>query len=370
MKIMFGHDDFSAVQKLWTAFWQGENKSPLFAVTIPKNGKTADPMPPYLSWFSGAYDDAAAQAARWRESREFYGAAVPCFQCSFGSDDFAAFTGADLSYNPIGGDSTGGTSWCGHVLKSLEKAEIRFEPQGKWWTKTREFYRALKRRLGGEVMIAAPNIGAGLDALSALYGPEELLLALMDDPCLVRRSLDQIDAAYTETIKACAELFEFEKYGSVTRHGMYSPGWINIPQCDFSCMISPAFFEEFAVPSLTHEFSFMTGGEYHFDGPGAIKHLESIVNIPGLEVIQWVPGAGTGEQQDWTSLYKRILSLGKGLILGCNAEGAEELVRKFRSRKLFVQIWGLKTRTEAEDFLYRMDKVWESIEANSQEAIV
>jgi 5-methyltetrahydrofolate--homocysteine methyltransferase len=142
---------------------------------------------------------------------------------------------------------------------------------------------------------------------------------------------------------------------------MYSTGVINVPQCDFSCMISPEYFEEFAVQSLNHEFSFMNGGEYHLDGPDAIKHLERLVQIPGLDIIQWVPGAGAASEKDWTELYKRILSLGKGLILGCRIDQAEDLVKKYHSKNLFIQISGIKSGMEAEDFLYRMEKLWDNV---------
>jgi 5-methyltetrahydrofolate--homocysteine methyltransferase len=357
---MFGHDDFSKVQKLWTNFWKGKNEAPLFSIITPKNGREIPSKPPYLSWFNGNFEETADALAAWYESCEFYGAAVPCFAQSFGADDFAALIGADLSYRPTEDGPEDSTSWSSPVLNSLEDTDIRFDPKGKWWQRNVEFHDILKKRLGDTVMIATPTLSAGLDALSALYTPGKLLMDLVDAPELVHRALEQINAAYTGITGACAELFEYKKNGSINRHGMYSTGTINVPQCDFSCMISPEYFEEFAAPSLHHEFSFMDGGEYHLDGPDAVKHLERLVKIPGLDIIQWVSGAGSASQKDWTGLYRRILSLGKGLILGCRADQTEDLINKYRSNKLFIQVFGIKSKMEAEDFLYRMEKIRES----------
>ena len=225
-----------------------------------------------------------------------------------------------------------------------------------------EFHDVLKRTLGESVMIAAPTISAGLDGLVGLYGANNLLTDLADEPELVKDALCQINAAYTEVLLAMDTVFEVGRYGSINRHGMYTAGRINVPQCDFSCMISPAMFEEFAIPSLVHEFSLLDAGEYHLDGPDAIRHLDRIAEIPGLKVIQWVPGVGEAAAMDWTSLYHKIVSLGKGLILGGTAEAMEAAQRAYRTPNMFLSIYGVKSPMEAEDTLCRMEKLWEEME--------
>ena len=56
---------------------------------------------------------------------------------------------------------------------------------------------------------------------------------------------------------------------------------------------------------------------YHLDGPGQIPHLDILLEIPELDGIQWVPGAGnpgTGSAE-WFPMYRRIQEKGKLLIL-------------------------------------------------------
>ena len=349
--MLFGHDSFSDIQQIWNDFWEEKNKKPLYAITIPKDGKEIMMQPPYLSWFNGDYQKAADSLARWYESCEFYGCAIPCFSISFGADDFAALIGCDLNYRPYDDGSGSGTSWTLPILDNLESINIHFNPNGKWWNNISAFHRILKQRLGDTVMIAPPTLSAGLDALSALYSPQSLLMDLIDVPELVHNALDQINNSYTEIVKACEDLFEIKKYGTVNRHGAYSSKFTTVLQCDFSCMISPELFEEFAMLSLQHEFTLVHGSEYHLDGPDALKHLERLLQIPELDLIQWVPGAGFGEKQDWTDLYKHILKSGKGLILGTNAANIKIFLEKFQSKKMFIPVHGIKSRMEAEDFL-------------------
>ena len=355
--MMFGHNDFPAVQKIWDDFWEGKNREPVYSITIPKNGKEIHPPPVYLSWCNGDYQGTADALARWYESCEFYGSAIPYFYETFGPDTFSALLGADLSYTPPINDTSRGNSWAVPVLKNLEKTDIHFDPDGKWWNNTAAFHDVLKKRLGDTVMITLPTFIAGLDALSALYSPEALCMALLDVPELVHHALDQINTAYTEIVKACSKLFEIEKYGSITRNGAYSSGIINFPQCDFSCMISPEMFEEFAMQSLRHEFSFMRGGEYHLDGPGALKHLDRLLQIPELDIIQWVPGAGEAKKQDWTDLYMRILKSGKGVVMKTHVDEAEALLKKYNSKKMYIIISGIKSQMQAEDFLAKVNAV-------------
>ncbi|MBW7997392.1 MAG: hypothetical protein FVQ81_12630 [Candidatus Glassbacteria bacterium] len=55
----------------------------------------------------------------------------------------------------------------------------------------------------------------------------------------------------------------------------------------------------------------------NLDGPDALKHLDMLLDIPGLNGIQWVPGTGnpgTGSPV-WFDIYRRIQEKGKLLLL-------------------------------------------------------
>ena len=315
-------------------------------MAVIKPGCAEQAPPRYLEWFEGgaSFQQAADKLAGWYESHLFLGDAFPYFNLSFGADDFAAYLGADLQ---LSDDAT--TSWPVHALHGLHNAKIRFDPNGKWWNRTAEFYTVLRRTLGDSIMIAAPTLSAGLDGLAGIYGVTNLLEAIIDEPEAVHEALLQIDAAFSDATKAVRELFEYDRYGSITRHGMYIEGDIGVPQCDFSCMISGEMFREFALPSIRHEISRLTLAEYHMDGPGAIRHLEDLCSLTNLHTIQWVPGAGEAAEQDWTWLYQKIQALGKSILAWGGPERLLALQNTLCSPAAFYTVH-VKTLEQAQRF--------------------
>jgi len=351
MNTMFGRGDFEAVQDRWDGFWAGKNTNPIFSITVPKNGAECAPKPHWLAGFGGDYRAVADDLARWAESCEFYGDAIPIFPLSFGSDNFAAFCGANLTL-ARGGDTT----WPSHPLKTLRGAKIAFDPNGKWWQRMVEYHDTLQRALGDSVLLCIQNLSGGLDGLVGLYGNTNLLMDMVDAPQAVHETMLQVNEAFTQAHEACARLFEYEKYGCATRLGQYARGAVGIPQCDTSCMISPEMFEEFAVPCLLHEIDALDAVIYHLDGPGAIRHLERLARIPKVRVVQWVAGAGEAATRDWTPLRRRILSLGKGLTLHGDAQQVAQMRRELQSNDIIFEVKGLKSRMQAEDFLAEMEQ--------------
>jgi len=331
----------------WKGYWERTNNRPLLSITIPKPGVEAHRAPRYLEAFKGgsAFQLVADQLARWYESHLFLEDAIPYYALTFGADDFAAFTGSDLQLS-----ADGTTSWSVKTVNDLAHAKIAFDPNGEWWSKTAEFYHVLRKTLGNSIMISAPTLSAGLDGLAAHFGVSELLIALMDEPELVLDVLAQVNQAYTDAMKASKQLFEFEKYGSTTRHGMYTQGDIGVPQCDFSCMISSEMFEEFALPSLRHEMSELTYAEYHLDGPGAIRHLEALCRLEKLHTVQWVPGSGEAERQDWLWLYQKIVDCGKSFLAGGSPSTILRLNRKLHTNAAFYIVYS-QDEHEVTEFL-------------------
>lgn len=350
--MMFGRSDFGAVQRRWDDFWAGKNSGPMYSITVPKNGVECMPKPHWLAGYGGDYQAVADTLARWADSCEFYGGAMAMFPLSFGSDNFAAFCGADLALAPAGD-----TTWPSHPLKTLKGVRIAFDPNGKWWSRMVEYHHVLKRTLGDTVLLCIQNLSGGLDGLVGLYGNTNVLLDMVDEPEAVREALEQIDEAFTQAHEACAKLFEYEKYGSGIRLGLYSRGAAGVPQCDTSCMISSEMFEEFAVPGLLHELDSLDAVVYHLDGPGVLRHLDRLAGMPKIRAIQWVAGAGEAASRDWTPLRRQILSLGKGLLLHGDAGQVAQMRRELPSKDIFFEVKGLKSRAQAEDFLAGMEQM-------------
>jgi 5-methyltetrahydrofolate--homocysteine methyltransferase len=334
--------DFDAARADWDRFWRGELDRPLVAAEVPKPDVEPAPKPPYIAGHDGNFTPVIDGLLRWAETHEFVGAAIPFWYLEFAAAHFALLLGADLRSEDIEGNG-----WIVPFVDDLADADLRFRPECFWWERTVAFAEELKRRCSGRLLICSPTLVANVDALSAVYSNQKLLYDLVDRPDVVHRALDQIDRAHAEIIDALTDLLDVPTWGSLNRHGMYGRGYTTIPQCDFSAMISADMFREFVQPALRREMARLDGVEYHLDGPGALQHLAALCEIDELDVVQWVPGSGSGEEQDWTDLYLRIDELGKGQILGGDAASLRRWRERLRTKKLYWRL-SAKSREEAE----------------------
>lgn len=325
--------DFEQARERWSAYWAGESDRPVVASVVPKAGATPVDAPGYLAGFTGEPDPLIDQVLAWAQTHEFLGEAIPFYYLEFGADHFSSFLGADMRLH----EDSGATSWLVPFVEDWDEAEIEFRPDSYWWRRTVDFIRAFRARCDGKLLIAGPTLVAGLDCLAAIRGQERLAMDLVMQPDAVQRALAKVRKAYEQILDALAVELDYATWGSINRHGFYSPGRTNVPQCDFSCMISSEMFAEFQLPCLAHESQQLDHSCYHLDGPGAVRHLEAICSLPGIHAIQWVAGAGEGEQQDWMHLHRRIDELGKGQYFGGNASTVERLTREFESRQLYFR---------------------------------
>jgi len=187
-----------------------------------------------------------------------------------------------------------------------------------------EHTRALCAASRGRYTVSLTDIGGQLDVLFSLRG-EELLMDLIDYPEEVLALQSRLDDEFMKYCKTLCGIIRptgcgFTSWMPLLRDEPYYP-----IQCDFSVMISPAMFEEFAMPSLDRISREVGCGVYHLDGPEQIQHLDMILSLSHVHAIQWVPLPMQLEGSDRVmqyfndavslDLYRRCLAAGKKLIL-------------------------------------------------------
>lgn len=328
--------DFEVVRARWDAFWRGESTRPLLQAVRPKPGITPVRRPrPYDCAF-GDLDPIIDQVLGWAASHDFLGDAIPSFMITFAPDHFAALLGAEIERS-----EEGRTNWVEPCLDSLEHAEFTFRRDGRWWRRTVECIERFRERCDGKLIITGTHLQGSLDCLAAMVGTQPLLLDLTLNPERVQQALEQVDTALHQVRQAFAEALDVPTWGSLNRFGMYSPGIIDVPQCDLSCMISAAMFDTFELPWLTREVESTAHSIYHLDGPDALQHTESLCAIDALDMIQWMPGEGYYDD-DWSELNARIDALGKGQIFQSyyklGADDIERIWDTYESRKVFFHV--------------------------------
>ena len=91
---------------------------------------------------------------------------------------------------------------------------------------------------------------------------------------------------------------------------------------------------------------------FHLDGPAAIRHLDTLLEIEELNAIQWVPGDGNPPAKAWLAMLKKIQSAGKCLWVSAPPEDVSTILEELRPEGLMIHVEGtFPSLDEAEVFI-------------------
>ena len=116
-------------------------------------------------------------------------------------------------------------------------------------------------------------------------------------------------------------------------------------------MISHAMFEEFALPEIKAQAAHLDKALYHFDGIEQCAHLDSLLAIDDLDVIQWTCVDGQPSPLEFLPELKKIQQAGKRLLIHQNnIKIFEELLKELSSKGLYL--YGMfETEDEARELV-------------------
>jgi len=319
--------DMDRAKQYWRAFWQREIiDRPCVYVTAPKDPHDRKPQPPYMAGSDGRYRQALAMFDEWAASTYFAGEAIPYFTISFGPDQFSAFLGAELVLTQ---GST--TTWAKPFVTDWKRTRIELKTGGNsTWAKVLEYMRLAAEFSEDKFLLEMLDLHSNMDCLAAIRGPEQLCMDLIDCPDDVEKALNEVRGLYGPIYEAIYEAGRMQSRGTIGWAPFYSEGKFATIQCDFICMISPQDARRFVIPALAEEAAFLDHSVFHYDGPGALVHLEDILAIADIDVIQWVPGTGNPLLIEWMDLLKKIQQAGKGLQITCSADEVKIFHKELR----------------------------------------
>ncbi|HOE64932.1 MAG TPA: hypothetical protein PLO62_00260 [Candidatus Hydrogenedentes bacterium] len=249
-----------------------------------------------------------AETARAAVANTVYaGDALPSLFPNLGPTVFSAFFGLEPTFAET-------TTWTTPAIEDWSRTEhVRFSEQNPYWLKVQEMTRALLEAGKGRFYVGMTDIHPGGDALAAFRGTIELNTDLLLDPEPVKRMLDEVHAVFQHVFQVSNDMLDDAKQACTAWPSIVSSLRWHVPQCDFSCMISKEMFDAFFLDKIRDECRFAEASLYHLDGPNALQHLDSLLEIPELNAVQWIYGAGHGRASDWTHIYKRCQQAGKGI---------------------------------------------------------
>jgi 5-methyltetrahydrofolate--homocysteine methyltransferase len=192
--------------------------------------------------------------------------------------------------------------------------------------RVKDIFRTAADRWRGGVLIGMTDLGGNLDIVSTFRPGERLLTDLYDSPAEVKRLTWEAHEAWWTAFRDLDSVMRGANPGYSAWCPIYAEQSYYMLQCDFCYMIGPAMFDEFVKPELAASSAKLANAFYHLDGPGQLPHLDSLLTIPHLKGVQWVPGAGQNAQCEWPEVYRKIRAAGK-LIQIFDDAGLTQLTR-------------------------------------------
>ena len=328
-------EDWSTVKKRWEAWWEGSlYDGAMVTVTAPRDGVIPDDLPdvdPETQWTDVEY--MIRRALRAADSTYYGGGAVPCLWNNW-SAGHALYLGCEPHFSSD-------TVWVdpAPVTESgyPEFDDWRNSAWYRWMLDSTE--AAAKASQGRYFVMPAWGNHAG-DNLGLVRGTPQLMRDIAFDPQWARSALKEASEIQIEVFEALWDRVAPEKVG-VEGFVNYVGGWSSTRtmgfDCDISCMVSAETFRETFLPPLVETMHTVEHRLYHLDGPGALHHLDTLLDVPELHAIQWVPGWGREAMSEWIPLLSRIQLSGKNIVVSVRQHDVDLLLDELRPEGLCIQ---------------------------------
>ncbi len=302
-------------------------------------------LPEELMWkdMTDKYQDAARIVERYRyfcDTHLFLGESFPNLNIDFGPGSLAAYLGSDIGFKED-------TVWFKKCLDSWDGVpKLTFDPENPWFQKHIQLARDCRALVGDEIYVDMPDLMENIDTLSSLRGAQDTLYDLLDEPEEIGKRIREVNDLYYEYYDRFYDIIKDEEGGNAyTVFQIWGPGKTVKLQCDFSAMMSPQDFRTYIQPSLREQAKKADYVLYHLDGPGAIKHMDALMEIEEIDALQWTSGdAGPdGTLPDWDVIYDKAIAAGKSIWVKVYSgefedwlRNVDRLVQKYGSHSLFL----------------------------------
>lgn len=291
-------------------------------------------------------EEIAAVEVEHMLSVSFLGDAFPRRFFNFGAGSIAPCLGSSV-------ECEADTVWFRSLNRELEDIDIRIDEDNPWYRRMVQLQEALLEAFQGEALVSFSDLGGNLDILASLRGTEHLLYDLYDNPEVVDKKTRELTEVWIRCYLEEAARFRDTNQGYTIWAPFYSLSkTMYLLQSDFSYMISPSMFERFVIPDLERCCKIMDIPFYHLDGKGQLPHLDFLLSLEKLRGIQWVPGEGQPEANEWPDVLSRIREAGKFVQISLSLEGALDLKRKMNLDGFIINVIVPKGMTTGEAEAY------------------
>lgn len=333
-------DDWDEARRRMEAWWEGEiiDRVPI-KITAPiqkRKIKKDESCSLFIDNLESYFTDPKQVIPRLEKAIEntyWAGEAFPVmFPVSIGMVTILAnYLGSPLKFMDTQ------TTWSVPIIDKWDECpEFSFNPENEWWKKTKVLLQEAASRAPRRYFVGIPDLNGPSEILSRLRDPSNLCLDIIENPNQVGEAIDEITRAWLRYWEACHGIIHQCIGGYINWMGIWSESPFTDLQSDSSCLISPKDFNELILPSIEQQTEWIGRTMYHLDGPDAIRHLDSLLSLPKLSGIQWIPGAGSPPMSEWIPLLKRIQKAGKLQHLICQKAEVRKLLRELEPEGILL----------------------------------
>jgi hypothetical protein len=267
------------------------------------------------------------------EGRKLHGETFPVFFPNLGPDVYAAFYGAELKFGEV-------TSWSVPLVREWDDVEkLELDTDNEYFRKLEELTESAIERSLGRFLVGYTDLHPGLDCVAAWRDPQQLCFDMIDNPDKVTGLAALAIADFEFIYNHFDKILKDHNQLSVSWMGIPSYERMHIPSCDFSTLISPAFFREFGLPILEQEVQTMTHNIFHVDGNGVARHLDAILSVKNVHALQWVQGVGDDLPiMQWVPFLKELQSRGVPTVVDLDKKEVDAFMTEMDPQGLFLWI--------------------------------
>lgn len=335
------------------AFWQGDILDrPLVTVvfrrpdpgSVPPTRRPDDK--PWDRWLNAQYQ---AETALYRVRNTAYmGDALPVAWPNLGRDIFSAYLGMELEFGNRGPRPV-------PMLESLHDTDgLSFTPNNSYWHKTIEIVDALLEAGKGLFYTGTPELHPGGDALAGLRGPLRLTEDVRNDPETVVALREQVDGVFRFVARFFSSKLSRARQPSTNSTGIASSLNWHVCACDFAALVSRDEFRDVFVPGIRSECGLFDFALFRLEGLGALRHLNTILDLPEVTALEWVPGAGKGTPLQWIDVYRACQAAGKGVRISVHTDELEALLEVLRPQGVWLSVTGVTREDHADAVIWRV----------------
>ena len=334
-------------------------------------------MPEELKWkdMDDKYQDPQRIVDRYRyfcQTHAFLGESFPNLNIDFGPGSLASYLGSEIGFKED-------TVWFNKCLDSWDGVpKLTFDPENKWFKKHLQLAKDCQALAGDDFYVDMPDLMENIDVLASLRGAQDILFDLLDEPEMIGERIQEVTDIYYEYYDRFYDIIKDEEGGNAyTVFQIWGPGRTVKLQCDFSAMMSPEDFRKYIQPSLRTQSENVDHVLYHLDGPAAIKHMDALMEIDGIDALQWTSGdAGPdGTLPDWDVIYDKAIAAGKSIWVKVYSgefedwiRNVDRIVNKYGSHSLFL-LFPEMSMEQAAYLLDYADRNWSDVKGTFVESL-